>query len=335
MNQSYQIPSLDDGAERLVTTDSRIRRCIEKAMNKKIELWQEDGIRRIANEIMYLFKSYKSNSKTISYSSLETQIAYVIAYYPNYIETVNEILKIVNIRESSKKEDSTRTIPIYENWIKYFAEKENQKFNIAILGSGPAPELYGLKRFFDRLFYSSKLNRKYFPEITVDLFESQPDWQWTIQYVTKALMYKTESIQRIGTNFIQTNLSNQFSSDHKELKDSYHLIILQNVANEILEENKFFMENLKLFLKRVKPEIGYCVVATRGRQNSKLMTLIRDHVEHESHLRLVIDERSELDFSSYQKQDRKLKKHIFSQIPFEYRSMNNNSKAIVIKSVKV
>ena len=130
MNQSYQIPSPDDGAERLVTTDSRIRQCIEKAINKKIELWQEDGITRIANEIMYLFKSYKSNSKKISYSSLDTQIAYVIAYYPNYIETVNEILKIVNIRESSKKEDSTRTIPIYENWIKYFAEKENQKFNV-------------------------------------------------------------------------------------------------------------------------------------------------------------------------------------------------------------
>jgi hypothetical protein len=222
----------------------------------------------------------------LDYSDIYTQIAYLIAYYPNYIEGLSQILGLINQVELKKPNKSNDISPLYESWLRYFDHQERQPLNLAFLGSGPAPEMYGFKRFLNFFYRESFLlnHKNNFPKVSVDLFDSEKQWQWAIDNVTNKIIRndEAETERKFQITFNPFDLTKPLSEMNFELKDEYHVVFLQNVLNEIptpgvyfdkkANENNerksnIFLENMKLFLERISPDVGYCIFATRGSQN--------------------------------------------------------------------
>ena len=316
---------------RLKTTDSRIRRILEK--KAPMEAWPIDERKKIAEKIRYLQDKYNEHSTNIDYSSKYTQIAYAIAYYPNYVEGLTQILELIN-----------RSHSLYNEWASYFHEQRRQRLNVVFFGSGPAPELYSFKRFLDFLCRQAMLpDEGYFPQVSVDLFEMEQAWEWSLDNITKSLMNHERQLphKKMNINFQQHDLTKPFSSIANQIKQEYHLIFLQNLANEIPtsdQETRSLINNLKLFIGRLKPGVGYCVIASRGYQNLRVNNLIRDYVEQEESLEFVIDSRRiELNANCEEQKDDVLKDYIYSEVyvgsRFDYRRFDNNPLIFAIKSV--
>ena len=330
---------------RLKTTDKRIRRCLELEKGVPMEVWPIDERKKIAEKIRYLSDSYYNHSTDIDYSSKHTQIAYAIAYYPNYVEGLTQILELINLQETGLQNVTDFSDSLYKSWASYFHQQKRQRLNVVFFGSGPAPELYSFKRFLDFLYRQAKLpDEEYIPQVSVDLFEMEQAWEWSLENVTKSLMNheRLPSYRKMNINFQQDDLTKPFSSIAKQLKQEYHLIFLQNLANEIPrsdQETRSFINNLKLFIGRLKPGVGYCVVASRGYQHLGVNDLIRDYVEQEESLEFVIEGlRIDLNADHQEGEDPKLKNYIYSEVPwnyrrFDYRRFDNNSVVFAIKSV--
>ena len=138
-----------------------------------------------------------------------------------------------------------------------------------------------------------------------------------------------------------------------KLKNEYHLVLLQNVLNEIpepsidlffqqqnkeknkvaIKKSNIFMENLKLFLDRLSPEIGYCIITTRGRQNHYLADRIKDYFTEEDSFHYIFNNQKASLITPID-EDQKIKKHIYEgHLPWDYRSRENSPKVFVIKKL--
>jgi len=332
--------SPDVSPERLKTTDRRIRNCLEKKAGLNIDLWKNEEINKIRERIKYLADSYFNHRTEIDYSSKHTQIAYAIAYYPNYVEGLTEILKAINQEETNNTKVTDLSHSLYNAWVSYFAEQERQRINLVCFGSGPAPELYSFKRFLDFLLFKAELTKKNWPKVSVDLFEIEKAWNWSLDNITKVLMCHEQQPpeRKMNINFQQYDLTKPISSIDEELKQEYHLIFIQNLANEIPKseaKTNSFIKNLKLFIKRLKPGVGYCVIATRGYQPRKLLSLMTEYVEQEDSLELVIKgKKIDLNADSPLEKDPKIVRYIYEGIPsWDYRSSDNKPYVIALKSV--
>tara|TARA_Y100000590_G_C15680854_1_gene999718 strand:+ start:791 stop:1816 length:1026 start_codon:yes stop_codon:yes gene_type:complete len=326
--------------KRLKTTDTRIRRCLEKK-KAPMKAWPIDERKKIAEEIKNLSDRYFRGAD-IDYSSKYTQIAYAIAYYPNYVEGLTQILELINLQETRLQNVTDLSHSLYNAWASYFHQQKRQRLNIVFLGSGPAPELYSFKRFLDFLCYEAKLpDEEYRPQVSVDLFEIEQAWEWSLENITKSLMNheRQTSYRKMNINFQQHDLTKPINSIAMQLKQEYHLIFLQNFANEIPrsdQDTSSLINNLKLFIGRLKPGIGYCVIAGRGLQNFLVDDLIRDYVEQEQSLEFVIKgKRIDLNANHKEEEDAELKDYIYSEVPwkYDYRRFDNKPIVFVIKSV--
>ena len=259
--------------ERLKTTDKRVRRAIEKAIGLDIVQMPNFRKQKIRDQILYLSQEYQNKSNKIDYSSIDTQIAYSIAYYPTYIEALSDIFFQIQSLENERS-----CLNICDKWLRYFSTKNGANFNTSFFGSGPSPELYSLQRFIEFLFHKSELSFDHYPRISADLYEKEPAWKWSLDNITKKFLdHNQDSSRQINIQMHQQDLTQPI----KHLREVYHLIVLQNIANEISDPfhpvpnltsehhkqvkmfDNFFL-NLRYFLDRLSLGDGYLVLCDRG-----------------------------------------------------------------------
>jgi len=89
----------------------------------------ESYLASLQSFVKRLRQAYRNNKVAVDYSSTEMQAAYLIAYYPHYVEMTLKILKLLS------------------SYLKF-----NQEIKACFFGAGPCPEVAGLTQFLAEQF---------------------------------------------------------------------------------------------------------------------------------------------------------------------------------------
>jgi hypothetical protein len=192
-------------------------------------------ISSLRDDARKLSMSYNSGPDVkCEYESASTQIAYLLRYYLPYSQTVNEVFK--EIKKKGTCEDYLQKI------------KSLSKLKLAILGAGPAPELFGLVKLIIRQKWSTKT-------IHAHLCDKN-SWSITRELVKEKIL---PSITKNTNLKIQIqNWQMQFDSDTDndlkkwEFLSDCKLIWLQNCFNE--NTDKSITSLLRNIAFHIKPE---------------------------------------------------------------------------------
>lgn len=205
-----------------------------------------------------LWESYRSNQVKVNYSDPSTQAAYLIRYYPHYVQMTYEILQQCS---------------------QFFAFGE--KINACFFGAGPCPEVAGLAQFLTKYYPQTK-------EIFVQVYDIASD-QWSLsRAITKDFVIPNLWKGQFSGNAYNLDLcsSNSFESVSDAIENS-HLFVFQNCLNEIWNISTT-KENIK-FLLESAPLNSFIVIGDlRYAQNRYILEDIAKFVQRTNHYKLIM-----------------------------------------------
>lgn len=200
------------------STTSEICRACDSNNSKYIQYFLA-GLKLQVKELRSLLKGAFAN---IDYSDRFTRAAYMLAYFPFYIE------------------------PIYyvtQSHINKLIEANTSEINICFIGGGPLPELLGLSKSISAKNNVSKLN--------CSILDAFPYWITEREYCTKSLLedyFKGE----VGMDSLTFNLWSNNLKIPKEIHNA-DLVVAQNCINDC-PQNKFqtMKKNFQQIWKNMK-----------------------------------------------------------------------------------
>lgn len=176
----------------------------------------ETNAREIKKHIKILRESYKSNVPITNYDEKNICKAYMLCYYPNYVEPIYILMK---------------------NYICKTISKLNiTKFQVTFLGAGPGPEVYGCIKAIKENTTIKK--------IQCNLHDYEQNWQLQ-RDVTRELIMKLEGIYPnikniFGCNFQEScerTCDKWINCKEKEFKGD--VIVMQNCINHMKDIDYF------------------------------------------------------------------------------------------------
>lgn len=218
----------------------------------------EDYLQSLKTPAKQLWESYRSNQVTVNYSDPSTQAAYLIRYYPHYVQMTYEILQ-----------QCSETFAFGE------------KVNACLFGAGPCPEVAGLAQFLT----------KYYPQtnaIFVQVYDIASD-QWSLsRSITKDFVIPNLWKGQFSGNARNLDLcsAHSFQSVSESIKNS-HLFVFQNCLNEIWNISTT-KENIK-FLLESAPLNSFIVIGDlRYAQNRYILEDIAEFVQITNHYKIIM-----------------------------------------------
>jgi hypothetical protein len=169
--------------------------------------------------------SYRSRTVAVDYSDFNIQAAYLLAYYPQYVEMTNHY--VIDLADS------------FKNWL-----AKRSHLQACFFGSGPAPEVVAVAR---HLQYGQQIRSVLLTARIYDIAAST----WTKSHeVTKRLVRKLAPNVRLILSGHQINLCqrNVLFPIRAAIKCS-QLFVIQNCLNEFATERQVFVENMALLLE--------------------------------------------------------------------------------------
>lgn len=168
-----------------------------------------------------LRRSYWSSSVTVDYSRPAIQAAYLIAYYPHYVEMSLEILRLLSSELSYNREVKT-----------------------CFFGAGPCPEVTSLAQFLVERSPNTK-------KITANVYDIASD-TWTLsREITRKFIVPNlwQGKVTLNSQHLDFNQKKSFGIIQPCL-ESYNLFVFQNCLNEIVERT-VILENIEFLLDNV------------------------------------------------------------------------------------
>ncbi|MDY6805778.1 MAG: hypothetical protein SXA11_18510 [Cyanobacteriota bacterium] len=178
-----------------------------------------------------LWTSYRSNRVKVDYSKPQFQAAYLIRYYPHYVEMTLEVL---------------------EKCSEFFAF--GRKINVCFFGAGPCPELLGLALYL----------KKYSPQTTdlaVNIYDlASKEWKPSrnITYKVHKSLCKGKGRVNVKATNLDLCSANSLEKISKTTNNS-HLFVFQNCLNEIWNKSAT-QNNIKFLLDRA-PKDSFIIIA--------------------------------------------------------------------------
>ncbi|MBP0030801.1 hypothetical protein [Roseofilum sp. Guam] len=205
-----------------------------------------------------LWESYRSDRVKVNYSDPSTQAAYLIRYYPHYVQMTYEILQQCS---------------------KTFAF--GKKINACFFGSGPCPEVAGLAQFLTKYYPQTK-------EIFVHVYDIASD-QWALsRAITKDFVLPNLWKGQFSGNAHHLDLcsANSFESVSEAIENS-HLFVFQNCLNEIWNISTT-KENIKILLE-CAPLNSFIVIGDlRYAQNRYILEDIAEFVQRNHDYQIIM-----------------------------------------------
>jgi ribosomal protein RSM22 (predicted rRNA methylase) len=170
----------------------------------------------LKDEVKKLWEAYRSYPVTIDYSKRYVRAAYMLSYFPYYIEPIYYILNQIN------------------NGRVLFQNKS--EINVGFLGGGALPELVGLVKYISH-------NENEIQKINAIVFDITPHWISERESCTMALIDEYLNHDLDVKSIIVNLWDENFLIDDSIKK--LDLIVLQNSINEASEDRKqIFRDNL-------------------------------------------------------------------------------------------
>ncbi|MGD2181845.1 hypothetical protein [Lusitaniella coriacea] len=181
----------------------------------------ENYLTSLQASVRELRNTYRSSYVDVDYSRPAIQAAYLIAYYPHYVEMNLEILRLLSSELS------------YDREIK-----------ACFFGAGPCPELVGLVQLLTERSLKTK-------RITVNAYDIASD-TWTLsREITRKFIVPNLWRGRLTLNSqsLDFNRKKSFFVIQSNLQDC-NLFIFQNCLNEIVERS-VLLENVEFLINNI------------------------------------------------------------------------------------
>ncbi|NCS87435.1 MAG: hypothetical protein AUK34_04030 [Ignavibacteria bacterium CG2_30_36_16] len=190
------------------STTGEICRACNSNNSKNIQYFLA-GLKLQVKELRSLLKGAFAN---IDYSDRFTRTAYMLAYFPFYIEPIYYVTK---------------------SHINKLIEANTSEINICFIGGGPLPELLGLSKSISAKNNVSILN--------CSILDAFPYWITEREYCTKSLLedyFKGE----VGIDSLTFNLWSNNLKIPKEIHNA-DLVVAQNCINDCPKDKFSIMKN--------------------------------------------------------------------------------------------
>lgn len=168
----------------------------------------------------YLWRAYRSSTVKVDYSDLKVQAAYLIRYYPHYVQMTLEILRLSS---------------------EFFTF--GRQVNVCFFGAGPCPEVAGLGQFLTEHGQNTESINIHIYDIATDQWK--PSREVTKNFVVSRLWQG--QISGIVQNLDLCDI-NSFESILEDISNC-NLFIFQNCLNEIWNTSAT-QGNIKFLLDR-------------------------------------------------------------------------------------
>ena len=183
--------------------------------------------------------SFKNKQIKVDYRDKNVQAAYLIAYYPSYVEMTYEVLNRHGIK----------VLPV-----------KNRILNVCLFGSGAAPEAIALLNFINQ----NTLNIDEVNIYAYDILAST--WNFSLDLARKFIIphfWQLKKLQLISLN-LDLCKYNGFEEILKQIQNS-DLFVFQNCLNELHDRNTA-IENIKYLAKNINQESRLIIADLSGYQ---------------------------------------------------------------------
>jgi len=225
-----------------------------------LELYLQD----LQPYVKRLRQNYWSNNVKVDYSDPNVQAAYLLAYYPQYTEMTDEVLRNLAQNELNK----------------CFAQR--RELQACFFGAGPAPETVSWVKYLDHNHSAAR----YVVAHTYDL--AAATWSGSRE-VTKHLvsqLFPDIKLTLNGTNINLCQMNALFPIRH--IIQNCCLFFVQNCLNEFVENSQVFINNID-FIFTEMPVNSVLVLADLSNYNSviALMEQVETYVSNKANLTII------------------------------------------------
>ena len=226
-----------------------------------------------------LYVSLLSPRVEVDYTDQATQTAYMLRYLPGYWEQIyTALIEILTKSQWPKYSDTQGFMthgldPSLKELLDPVLKREEpiEDFNIALFCCGPAPEVIGIVRFFEKHEQIKNL----YKNINIHLFDLKINsWKFARDtfVLNKTAMEKLSLLNFKFTEheFDLTNPSLDFELDLAFDKQFFHICHFQNCLNEIFHKTskKRLMSNI-YSISKLLVNTGFFVFTDRNTTSSK------------------------------------------------------------------
>ena len=183
--------------------------------------------------------SFKNKQVKVDYRHKNVQAAYLIAYYPSYVEMTYEVLNRHGTKVLSPK---------------------NRILNVCLFGAGAAPEAIALLNFISQ----NKLDIDEVNIYTYDIFAST--WSFSLDLARKFIIphfWRSPKFQLVSLN-LDICEHGAFEAILKQIQSS-DLFVFQNCLNELNDRN-IAIQNIKYLSENINQESRLIIADLSGYQ---------------------------------------------------------------------
>ena len=183
---------------------------------------------------------FKNKQVKVDYRDKNVQAAYLIAYYPSYVEMTHEIL-------NRHKRDEIKVLP-----------SKNRTLNVCLFGAGAAPEAIALLNFINQ----NNLDIEQVNIYAYDIFAST--WNFSLDLARKFIIPDFCQSKRVQLISLTLDLCQYsvFEGILQQIQNS-DLFVFQNCLNELNNINAA-IENIKYLANNMNQESRLIIADLSG-----------------------------------------------------------------------
>lgn len=215
-------------------------------------------LQSLQESVIQLRQAYRTNSVQIDYTASNIQAAYMLAYFPQYVDMAYEIFKSLETFQDSNTTENLKEVierKLFEN---------NEGLAACFFAAGPAPESVALCKYLaeDIIKYDLIIFK---PNI-IHLKTFDIDWHsWSLsRHLTRNHILSDYDLLITGLKPHQINLLSKgaFSRYEQHIRKA-DIIFFQNCLNELFVEKEDFLKNLNDLLSFLEDE-AILIIANLG-----------------------------------------------------------------------
>lgn len=173
-----------------------------------------------------LRRGYRNSLISVDYSSFNVQAAYLLAYYPLYVEMTHKILE-----------------ELFQNAHPFFAQK--RELQACFLGGGPAPEAAALSIYLKRSVFQAR-------SVVAHTFDIAANTWSRSREVSKQLVSELASEIQFSLHGYPLNLCQRNAFPPlRDIIQTSDLFIVQNCLNEFANTRQVFVENIEFLVQEM------------------------------------------------------------------------------------
>ncbi|PSF34513.1 hypothetical protein C7H19_18985 [Aphanothece hegewaldii CCALA 016] len=204
-------------------------------------------LQSLQESVIKLRQAYKTNSVQIDYTASNIQAAYMLAYFPQYVDMAYEIFKSLETFQDSNTTENLKDVierKLFEN---------EQGLTACFFAAGPAPESVALCKYITEYFINEQSNLS--NKIQLNTFDI--NWHsWSLsRHLTRS--YVLSECNSLITGLIphQINLlSKEAFSQYEEQIIKADILFFQNCLNEVVKEKEKFLNNFEYLLNQINED---------------------------------------------------------------------------------